>query len=35
MAELKTVIQLRNDTAANWEANKTKVLKNGEVGIEF
>ena len=35
MAELKTVIQLRNDTAANWETNKTKVLKNGEVGIEF
>ena len=35
MAELKTVIQLRNDTAANWEANKTKVLKNGEVGVEF
>ena len=33
MAELKTVIQLRNDTATNWEANKTKVLKNGE-GIE-
>lgn len=35
MAELKTVIQLRNDTAANWETNKTKVLKNGEIGIEF
>lgn len=35
MAELKTVIQLRNDTTANWETNKTKVLKNGEVGIEF
>ena len=35
MVELKTVVQLRNDTTANWEANKTKVLKNGEVGIEF
>ena len=35
MVELKTVVQLRNDTTANWETNKTKVLKNGEVGIEF
>ena len=37
MAEktLKTRILLRNDTAANWEANKTTVLKKGEVGIEI
>ena len=35
MATLKTRILLRNDTAANWEANKTTVLKQGEVGIEI
>lgn len=37
MAEktLKTRILLRNDTAANWETNKTVVLKKGEVGIEI
>lgn len=35
MANIKTTIQLRNDTAANWETNKTKVLKEGEVGVEF
>ena len=35
MAELNTTIQLRNDSTANWEANKAKVLKDGEVGIEF
>ena len=37
MAEktLKTRILLRNDTAANWEANKTTVLKKGEIGIEI
>lgn len=35
MATLKTRILLRNDTAANWEANKTTVLKRGEVGIEI
>lgn len=37
MAEktLKTRILLRNDTAANWETNKTTVLKKGEVGIEI
>lgn len=35
MATLKTRILLRNDTAANWEANKTTVLKKGEVGIEI
>lgn len=36
MAEktLKTRIQLRNDSSANWEANKTVVLKSGEIGIE-
>ena len=35
MANIKTIIQLRNDTSANWETNKTKILKDGEVGIEF
>ena len=35
MATLKTRILLRNDTAANWETNKTTVLKKGEVGIEI
>lgn len=37
MAEktLKTRILLRNDSAANWEANKTTVLKKGEIGIEI
>ena len=37
MAEktLKTRILLRNDTAVNWETNKTTVLKKGEVGIEI
>lgn len=37
MAEktLKTRILLRNDTAANWETNKTTVLKKGEIGIEI
>ena len=37
MAEktLKTRILLRNDTAANWEANKTTILKKGEIGIEI
>lgn len=35
MATLKTRILLRNDTAANWEANKTTVLKKGEIGIEI
>lgn len=32
---LKTRIQLRNDSSANWEANKTVVLKSGEIGIEI
>ena len=36
MAELNTVIQLRNDTAENWESVKdSKVLEDGEVGVEF
>lgn len=37
MAEntLKTRIILRNDTTANWLANKDQVLKRGEVGVEF
>ena len=36
MAEniLKTKIQLRHDTAANWEANKTVILLAGELGFE-
>ena len=36
MAEniLKTKIQLRHDTAANWEVNKTVVLLAGELGFE-
>ena len=36
MAEniLKTKIQLRHDSAANWEANKTVVLLAGELGFE-
>ena len=32
---LNTKISLRNDSSANWEANKSKVLLKGEVGIEF
>ena len=36
MAEINTVIQLRNDTTAEWEKVKdTKVLESGEVGVEF
>ena len=35
MATLKTRILLRNDTAANWGANKTTILKKGEIGIEI
>ena len=35
MAEIKTTIQLRADSTANWEANKSRVLQPGEVGIEF
>lgn len=35
MATLKTRILLRNDTEANWKANKTTVLKKGEIGIEI
>lgn len=36
MAEMNTVIQLRNDSTENWEAVKdTKVLEAGEVGVEF
>lgn len=36
MAEniLKTRIQLRNDTAANWLANKEVILLAGELGVE-
>lgn len=36
MAELNTVVQLRNDVTAEWEKVKdTKVLESGEVGVEF
>ena len=35
MATLNTTIILRNDLTANWLANKSVVLKKGEVGIEF
>lgn len=35
MAELKTRIIIRNDSTENWTANKTTVLKKGEIGIEF
>lgn len=33
--ELNTRVLLRSDTTANWNANKSKVLLKGEVGIEF
>lgn len=37
MAEIKTTIQLRNDTAANWasETGAAKVLKPGEFAVEY
>lgn len=36
MAEINTVIQLRNDSTAEWEKVKdTKVLESGEFGVEF
>ena len=36
MAEINTVVQLRNDVTSEWEKVKdTKVLESGEVGIEF
>ena len=35
MAEINTSIQLRHDTTENWETNKSKVLKDGEAGIEI
>lgn len=35
MAELYTRLVLRNDSAENWEANKTKSLLKGELGVEF
>ena len=35
MAELMTRIVLRNDSTANWTANKNTVLYKGEMGIEF
>lgn len=35
MATLNTRIILRNDSSANWLANESQVLLEGEVGIEF
>lgn len=35
MADLNTRIVLRNDTKANFDANKDQVLLKGEVGVEF
>ena len=35
MATLNTTIILRNDLSANWLANSSVILKQGEVGIEF
>lgn len=35
MAQINTIIILRNDSTANWLANSAVVLKKGEVGIEF
>lgn len=35
MANLNTRIVLRNDTKANFDANKDQVLLKGEVGVEF
>ena len=35
MAQIKTKIISRNDTIANWEANKGVVLSKGEQGVAF
>lgn len=35
MAQLNTKIVVRNDSLANWEANKSVVLLKGEMGIAF
>lgn len=35
MAVIKSRINLRNDSTANWLANSSVVLLKGEVGIEF
>lgn len=35
MSELFTKLVHRNDTAANWELHKDKVLLKGETGVEF
>lgn len=35
MASIKSVIVLRNDTMANWEAYSDVVLLKGEIGIAF
>ena len=35
MVEFNGRIVLRNDTTANWTANKNTVLLKGETGFEF
>lgn len=35
MAQLNTKLVVRNDSLANWEANKSAVLLKGEMGIAF
>lgn len=35
MAIIKSRINLRNDSTANWLANGSVILLKGEVGIEF
>ena len=35
MAQLNTKLVVRNDSLANWEANKSVVLLKGEMGIAF
>jgi len=35
MAQINTKLVIRNDSLANWEAHKDKVLLKGEMGIAF
>lgn len=35
MAQINTQLIIRNDSMANWEANKTVILGKGEMGIAF
>ena len=35
MAQLKTILIMRNDLSANWLAHADYVLKRGEFGVEF